>query len=808
MRRPPERWACPPLAGRRGHWLWWLALFVMPMIASAQVTTIADAGPGSLRNAVAAALPGATITFDPSLAGSTITLTSGEIAIDKTLAIQGPGADQLIISGTGTSRIFDVTDGTATLSISGVTLANGNATVGRGGAIASLGHLIVDAVQFQSNQAADGGGAISIAKTVSGDAGSALVRNSAFIANAVTGVAGAGGGAIIVAGTAALGSNGIAQLTLLNTTISANSANADVGMPGGGIALSTANVQIVSSTLALNHAGASGADIHQGTIADTSLAIRNSIIGAGTVDAGSVPATDRDIYQPGGASDPSAGGNVIEQPSTPTCNAADRCQSPLLTALALNGGTTSNHALGAGSPAIDFIAAANCTNDVGAALLFDQRGVAFPRQVGGNNCDSGAFEVQAADLVIAKSHAGSFVQAQTGAVYTIIVTNVGNAVTSGSVSVTDALPTALVATSLSGTGWTCNLGTLTCARADPLAATASYPPISLTVDVAANAPAIVTNSVTVSGGGELNTANDAASDTAAVGQLADMTVAMTHAGSFSQGQAGATYTITVTNIGSGATSAPVSIVDTLPTGLAATGLAGTGWTCTLATLTCTRPDVLASASSYPPISLVVNVAANAAATVTNSVTVSGGGEINAANDTATDVAAITQLPVLAISKTHSGSFTQGQVGAIYTIVVSNAGSAPTAGAVTVTDTLPTGLTVTAISGAGWTCSVGTLVCTRPDALASGGSYPPITVSTNVAPNAASTLTNTAAVTGGGSINGPSSIASDIAQVRPSTGGAAIAPIPTLSSELLLMLALLLACGGWLLLRRSAGRQSR
>ncbi|SPE29770.1 hypothetical protein SBA6_1160006 [Candidatus Sulfopaludibacter sp. SbA6] len=69
---------------------------------------------------------------------------------------------------------------------------------------------------------------------------------------------------------------------------------------------------------------------------------------------------------------------------------------------------------------------------------------------------------------------------------------------------------------MSGTGWTCPTGTLTspvtCTRSDPLAAAASYPSITLTVSVAANAAASVTNTVTVSGGGEVNTANDTASD--------------------------------------------------------------------------------------------------------------------------------------------------------------------------------------------------------------------------------------------------------------------------------------------------------
>ena len=80
---------------------------------------------------------------------------------------------------------------------------------------------------------------------------------------------------------------------------------------------------------------------------------------------------------------------------------------------------------------------------------------------------------------------------------------------------------------------------------------------------------------------------------------------------------------------------------------------------------------------------------------------------------------VNQLSDLTIAKSHTGNFTQGQVGATYSITATNSGSAATSGTVTVTDTLPAGLTATAISGTGWTCVLGTLTCTRSDALAAG-----------------------------------------------------------------------------------------
>jgi hypothetical protein len=69
----------------------------------------------------------------------------------------------------------------------------------------------------------------------------------------------------------------------------------------------------------------------------------------------------------------------------------------------------------------------------------------------------------------------------------------------------------------------------------------------------------------------------------------------------------------------------VTATDTLPTGLTATAIGGTGWICTLATLTCMRSDVLNAGAGYQAITVTVNVAGNAAASVTNQASVSGGG---------------------------------------------------------------------------------------------------------------------------------------------------------------------------------------
>lgn len=240
------------------------------------------------------------------------------------------------------------------------------------------------------------------------------------------------------------------------------------------------------------------------------------------------------------------------------------------------------------------------------------------------------------DLTVTKTHSGAFTQGSSGKTYSIVVTNSGAAPTVGAVTVTDTLPAGLSATGISGSGWTCTLGTLSCTRSDALASGASYPAITLTVRVLASAAGTVTNVVNVTGGGERNTINNSASDPTTITAVIDLIVISTHSGSFAQGATGKTYSLLVRNAGGLPTSGTVTVTDVLPASLTATAMAGTGWTCTLATRTCTRSNVLAGGAIYPAITLTVNVAANAPASVVNTATVSGGGQSNTSNDTTTD----------------------------------------------------------------------------------------------------------------------------------------------------------------------------
>jgi uncharacterized repeat protein (TIGR01451 family) len=132
-------------------------------------------------------------------------------------------------------------------------------------------------------------------------------------------------------------------------------------------------------------------------------------------------------------------------------------------------------------------------------------------------------------------------------------------------------------------------------------------------------------------------------------------------------------------------------------------------------------------------------------------------------------------PDLLISQSHSINFAPGFTIGAYAIKVSNTGTQPTFGTVTVTDTLPALFWPVSISGIGWNCVQPAGPCTRDSVLDPGASYDVLTVTGVFFLFAPPSATNTAFVDGGGDINPANNTSTHVAAIRP----------PTLTSPVLL-----------------------
>jgi uncharacterized repeat protein (TIGR01451 family) len=252
------------------------------------------------------------------------------------------------------------------------------------------------------------------------------------------------------------------------------------------------------------------------------------------------------------------------------------------------------------------------------------------------------------DLSITKTDSPDPVLAGSNINYALTLSNAGvsDAVT---VSFTDTVPantTFVSVNQTSGPAFSCTTpppggtGNVGCSRATLPAGVSATFDLVVRVNSNVTTDSTITNSVTVtSTTPDPNTENNNDETTTSVIGIPDLTISKTHSGNFTAGQTGS-YTITVSNIGGGATTGVVTVTDTVPVGLTPTGPTGlhNGWNCSIngQTLTCSRVDVLPGGQSYPSITLTVQVINPAPLSVTNTATVSGGGDANPNNNSASD----------------------------------------------------------------------------------------------------------------------------------------------------------------------------
>lgn len=354
------------------------------------VTSAADGGPGSLRQALADVCRGGAVRFDPALAGQTITLAS-ELAVARDVTVDGSGAPGLRLSGAGQSRVM-IVDAGASATVRDLTIGDGYGYQ-LGGAVIVNGQLTAERVTVEDSssngelQFWQGGGGIYV-----GGGGSLTLRESTVRDNATTGSDGGGiygfTGSLIVlerslvtgnsAGNVGGGLRTLGDALVENSTISGNTS---VAWHGGAIFHTDGMLRLSHATVAGNSApGGTTGGIFVGTFGPggAQAELLGSLLAGNSGDQ-----CLRGFFGPGPVAITSLGGNLASDGSCVLDGAGDQPGAdPLLGPLAANGGPTLTHGLLAGSPALDAAAAATCP-------ATDQRGTARPQGAG---CDSGAFE--------------------------------------------------------------------------------------------------------------------------------------------------------------------------------------------------------------------------------------------------------------------------------------------------------------------------------------------------------------------------------------------------------------------------------
>jgi hypothetical protein len=238
--------------------------------ASFQVTNLDDAGPGSLRDAIAAANSTAgadVISFAPGVSG-TIKLSSGQLTIRDSLQVVGPGRGALTVDGSGASRVFDIplSPGDVGVSISGLTVSNGSAPTG-GGIRVQDESLTLDDVALIGNKAVGNGGGLF----AEGFAMTLNVRNSTISGNSAR-----GGGGVYIEDT-----KGVTVLD--GVVIDGNTASEQ----GGGIFFyDPDNDVVINNATITNNAARKGGGIYMYSQDKGSFTISNSSISGNKATTG------------------------------------------------------------------------------------------------------------------------------------------------------------------------------------------------------------------------------------------------------------------------------------------------------------------------------------------------------------------------------------------------------------------------------------------------------------------------------------------------------------------------------------------
>ncbi len=312
------------------------------------------------------------------------------------------------------------------------------------------------------------------------------------------------------------------------------------------------------------------------------------------------------------------------------------------------------------------------------------------------------------------------------ATFTVNVNNIGNASSSGQISVSLLVPNGLTYTSFSGNGWTYGSSTLqnggaillTFTTNNVIGINGSSNNLVLNMTAGGNLTnnTILTINANVSGGGESNTSNNSISiNTTILVATPNLVVNITGTNNFIIGTNN-NFTININNTGVGASSGQIIYTTTLPLGFVYNSFTGTGWT-VIATLqpngttliSATFNGIIPAGGSANPLILNVTPQANLGngSSFTINYVVSGGGNANNISGTYIIIVNLPANPDLTI--TINGTTTTTPSGnATYNVTVNNIGNVASNGQVTVSVLVPNGLTYTSFTGNGWTYGSSTL----------------------------------------------------------------------------------------------------
>jgi uncharacterized repeat protein (TIGR01451 family)/fimbrial isopeptide formation D2 family protein len=387
--------------------------------------------------------------------------------------------------------------------------------------------------------------------------------------------------------------------------------------------------------------------------------------------------------------------------------------------------------------------------------------------------------VAEADLELAKSHdhPDEPVLAGQSVTFTLKAHNNGPSDAQPNVKIVDTLPAGMTFAGSTGV-WDCSATgqVVTCvlpgnavvvAKQDAPALT-----ITATIDAALDPTTTsLTNTAVVSSGTtDPVHDNNTATDPVKIGYQADLSIGKAHDAAAVRVGDPLTFTLQVANAGPSVAKNAV-VTDTIPDSLDyVSSDGGADWTCTFTApkLECAANADL-SVGTPGAITVTTTVKAAAYPSVENTAKVtSDTTDPDATNNAATDTVTVPPKVDLSITKTHGPEPLQvGQQGT-YTLTVANSGPTDDPGTVTVTDSLPAGLTFVSGTGEGWTCSAAgqDVTCGRPDGLASDHTSV-ITLVVDIGPEAYPEVTNTASVSSPAEDTDPgNNAASDPATVLP------------------------------------------